>query len=244
MGKVLGIDLGTTRSVMAVMEGGAPVVIPNAEGYVTTPSVVAFQADGATLVGEPALRQLVIHPADTVRSVKRFIGRLYEDPATAHEREYVSYSLVAAPNHDVWIEARGKTYTPTDISAIILRKLKADAERYLGEPVSQAVVTVPAYFTSAQRQATREAGALAGLQVLRLLNEPTAAALAYGLDKKEDERIVVYDLGGGTFDVTILELGEGVFEVKAMKGDAHLGGDDFDDRVAEALASEFARAHG
>lgn len=244
MGKILGIDLGTTRSVMALIEGGAPVVIPNAEGYRTTPSVVAFLADGATLVGEPALRQLVINPTNTVRSVKRFIGRLYDDPAVVHERQYVSYALVPAPNNDVWIEAHGKTYTPTEVSAIILRKLKADAEAYLGEPISDTVITVPAYFTQMQRDATRAAGALAGLNVVRMLNEPTAAAIAYGLDRREDERVLVYDFGGGTFDVTVLELGEGVFEVKSTRGDAHLGGDDFDERVAAWLADEFQRAHG
>jgi molecular chaperone DnaK len=244
MTKILGIDLGTTRSVMAVIEGGEPVVIPNAEGYRTTPSVVAFLADGATLVGEPALRQLVVNPTNTVRSVKRFIGRLYDDPAVVHERQYVSYALVPAPNNEVWIEAHGKTYTPTEVSAIILRKLKVDAEAYLGEPVKDAIITVPAYFTQTQRDATREAGALAGLNVMRMLNEPTAAAIAYGLGRSKDERILVYDFGGGTFDVTVLELGQGVIEVKSTQGDAHLGGDDFDERVVEWLAAEFTRTHG
>ena len=242
MGKVIGIDLGTTNSVVAVMEGDTPVVIPNQEGTRTTPSVVAFTKDGEILVGQVAKRQAVTNPENTVSSIKRFMGRRYDE--VTDELKLVPYKVVKAANGDVRVEIRGKQYAPSEISAMILRKLKEAAEAYLGGPVKQAVVTVPAYFNDSQRQATKDAGTIAGLDVLRIVNEPTAAALAYGLDKKKDEQIAVYDLGGGTFDISILEIGDGVFDVKATNGDTHLGGDDFDQRVVDWIAEEFKREHG
>ncbi|HEY7850938.1 MAG TPA: molecular chaperone DnaK [Ktedonobacterales bacterium] len=244
MPKVIGIDLGTTNSCVAVMEGGEPVVIPNAEGSRTTPSVVAFTKSGERLVGEVAKRQSITNSENTVYSIKRFMGRKFEDVDVDREKRLVPYKLVRSSNGDVWVEVMGKQYSPPEISAMILQKLRADAEAYLGERISQAVITVPAYFNDAQRQATRDAGRIAGLDVLRIINEPTAASLAYGLDKKKDERIAVYDLGGGTFDISVLELGEGVFEVKATNGDTHLGGDDFDQRIINWLADEFRKDQG
>ena len=239
MPKVIGIDLGTTNSVVAVMEGGEPVVIPNAEGARTTPSVVAFTKGGERLVGEVAKRQAVTNPENTVFSIKRFMGRKYRDLEVNRDKQMVPYKVVEAANGDAWVELQGRQYSPPEISAMILQKLKQDAEAYLGEKVTQAVITVPAYFNDAQRQATKDAGKIAGLEVLRIINEPTAASLAYGLDKKKDEKIAVYDLGGGTFDISILELGEGVFEVKSTNGDTHLGGDDFDQRIINWLADSF-----
>src|SRR5579872_3924829 len=244
MSKVIGIDLGTTNSCVAVMEGGEPVVIPNAEGSRTTPSVVAFTKSGERLVGEVAKRQAITNAENTIFSIKRFMGRKYEDPEVARDRALVPFKVVRASNGDAWVEASGKQYSPPEISAMILQKLKADAEAYLGERITQAVITVPAYFNDAQRSATRDAGKIAGLEVMRIINEPTAASLAYGLDKKKDERIAVYDLGGGTFDISVLELGEGVFEVKSTNGDTHLGGDDFDQRIMNWLADEFKREQG
>jgi len=226
------------------MEGGEPVVIPNAEGARTTPSIVAINKSGERLVGEVAKRQAITNPENTVYSIKRFMGRKFEDPEVDRDRRLVPYKVVKAPNGDAWVEAQGKTYSPPEISAMILQKLKADAEAYLGERVVQAVITVPAYFNDAQRQATKDAGKIAGLDVMRIINEPTAASLAYGLDKRKDERIAVYDLGGGTFDISILELGDGVFEVKSTNGDTHLGGDDFDQRVIHWLADEFRKEQG
>jgi molecular chaperone DnaK len=240
--KVIGIDLGTTNSVVAVMEGGSPVVIPNQEGSRITPSVVAFTKEGEILVGQVAKRQAITNPENTVFSIKRFMGRRYDE--VQQEIKLVPYKVVKAPNGDVRIEIRGKQYSPPEISAMILRKLKEAAEAHLGQKVTQAVITVPAYFNDSQRQATKDAGQIAGLEVQRIINEPTAAALAYGLDKKKDEQIAVYDLGGGTFDVSILEIGEGVFEVKATNGDTHLGGDDFDQRVIEWIADEFKKNEG
>ncbi|NLE66839.1 MAG: Hsp70 family protein, partial [Lentisphaerae bacterium] len=231
MAKVLGIDLGTTNSCMAVIEGGQPVVIPNAEGMRTTPSVVAFTKGGERLVGQAAKRQSITNPKNTVYSVKRFMGRKYEE--VSHEISLVPYDVVRAKNGDVGIKVGDKIHTPPEIAAMILQKMKMDAESFLGDKISQAVITVPAYFNDSQRQATKDAGRIAGLEVLRIINEPTAASLAYGLDKKKDEKIAVYDLGGGTFDISILELGEGVFEVKATNGDTHLGGDDFDNAVMD-----------
>jgi molecular chaperone DnaK len=242
--KVIGIDLGTTNSCVAVMEGGEPVVIPNAEGSRTTPSVVAFTKSGERLVGEVAKRQAITNSENTIFSIKRFMGRKYRDPEVDRDRRLVPYKVVEADNGDAWVEAMGKRYSPPEISAMILQKLRADAEAYLGEKVRQAVITVPAYFNDAQRQATKDAGRIAGLDVLRIINEPTAASLAYGLDKKKDERIAVYDLGGGTFDISILELGDGVFEVKSTNGDTHLGGDDFDQRIINWLADEFRKENG
>jgi molecular chaperone DnaK len=242
--KVIGIDLGTTNSCVAVMEGGEPVVIPNAEGSRTTPSVVGFTKTGERLVGEVAKRQAITNSENTVYSIKRFMGRKFDDPEVQRDVKLVPYKVVRASNGDAWVEVMGKGYSPPEISAMILQKLKADAEAYLGEKVLQAVITVPAYFNDAQRQATKDAGKIAGLDVLRIINEPTAASLAYGLDKKKDERIAVYDLGGGTFDISILELGEGVFEVKSTNGDTHLGGDDFDQRILNWLADEFKREQG
>src|ERR1700687_4549335 len=245
MPKVIGIDLGTTNSCVAVMEGGEPVVIPNAEGARTTPSIVAINKSGERLVGEVAKRQAVTNPENTVYSIKRFMGRKYDDVEVDRDKRLVPYKVGRANNGDAWVEVQGKTYSPPEISAMILQKLKADAEAYLGEKVNQAVITVPAYFNDAQRQATKDAGTIAGLEVLRIINEPTAASLAYGLDKKKgDETIAVYDLGGGTFDISILLLGEGVFEVKSTNGDTHLGGDDFDQRIIDWLASEFRRDQG
>jgi molecular chaperone DnaK len=242
MARVIGIDLGTTNSVVAVMEGGDPVVIPNQEGSRLTPSVVAFARDGEILVGQVAKRQAITNPENTVFSIKRFMGRRHDE--VQEESKKVPYKVVAGPNGDVRIAIRGRQYSPPEISAMVLRKLKEAAEAYLGEKVSQAVITVPAYFNDSQRQATKDAGTIAGLDVQRIINEPTAAALAYGLDKKTDEEIAVYDLGGGTFDISILELGQGVFEVKATNGDTHLGGDDFDQRVMDWIADEFQRENG
>jgi molecular chaperone DnaK len=244
MPKVIGIDLGTTNSCVAVMEGGEPVVIPNAEGARTTPSIVAINKSGERLVGEVAKRQAITNPENTVYSIKRFMGRKYDDPEVDRDRRIVPYKVARAKNGDAWVEIQGKQYSPPEISAMILQKLKTDAESYLGERVMQAVITVPAYFNDAQRQATRDAGQIAGLDVLRIINEPTAASLAYGLDKKKDELIAVYDLGGGTFDISILELGDGVFEVKSTNGDTHLGGDDFDQRIINWLADEFRKEQG
>jgi molecular chaperone DnaK len=246
MGKIIGIDLGTTNSVVAVMEGGEPTVIPSAEGGRTVPSVVAFTKGGDRLVGQLAKRQAVTNPTNTVYSIKRFMGRRFDDPEVGRSKELVPFKVEKDPNSDGIrvVLADGNGYTPPEISAMILQKLKADAEAYLGEKVTEAVITVPAYFDDTQRQATKDAGRIAGLDVKRIINEPTASALAYGLDKKHDEKIAVYDLGGGTFDISILELGEGVFEVKATNGDTHLGGDDFDQRVIEWLLSEFKREEG
>ncbi|OLB61628.1 MAG: molecular chaperone DnaK [Acidobacteria bacterium 13_2_20CM_2_66_4] len=241
-GKVIGIDLGTTNSVVAVMEGGQPAVIVNQEGARLTPSVVAIAKEGERLVGQVAKRQAVTNPENTIFSIKRFMGRKFDE--ITNEASRVPYKVVRAQNGDAWVEARGKKYSPPEISAMILQKLKKAAEDYLGEPVSDAVITVPAYFNDAQRQATKDAGKIAGLNVLRIINEPTAAALAYGLDKKKDETIAVYDFGGGTFDISVLEVGEGVVEVKATNGDTHLGGDDLDDRVIEWLAAEFKKTEG
>jgi molecular chaperone DnaK len=246
MGKIIGIDLGTTNSVVAVMEGGEPTVIPSAEGGRTVPSVVAFTKGGERLVGQLAKRQAVTNPTNTVYSIKRFMGRRFDDPEVEHSKDLVPFKVERDPGNDgIRVAlADGKTYTPPEISAMILQKLKADAEAYLGEKVTEAVITVPAYFDDTQRQATKDAGRIAGLDVKRIINEPTASALAYGMDKKHDEKIAVYDLGGGTFDISILELGEGVFEVKATNGDTHLGGDDFDQRVIEWLLAEFKREEG
>ncbi len=244
MPKVIGIDLGTTNSCIAVLEGGEPVVIPNAEGARTTPSIVAINKSGERLVGEVAKRQAITNPENTVFSIKRFMGRKYNDIEVDRDKRLVPYKVVSSPNGDAWVEIQGKAYSPPEVSAMILQKLKADAEAYLGERVTKAVITVPAYFNDAQRQATRDAGRIAGLEVERIINEPTAAALAYGLDKKKDEKIAVYDLGGGTFDISILELGDGVFEVKSTNGDTHLGGDDFDQRVITWLADEFKKEQG
>ena len=242
MAKVIGIDLGTTNSVVSVVEGGNPTVIANQEGSRLTPSVVGFTKEGEILVGQVAKRQAITNPENTVFSIKRFMGRRYDE--VLQEIKLVPYKVVKASNGDARVEVRGKQYSPPEISAMILRKLKEAAEAYLGEKVTQAVITVPAYFNDAQRQATKDAGKIAGLEVLRIINEPTAAALAYGLDKKKDETISVYDLGGGTFDVSILEIGEGVFEVKATNGDTHLGGDDFDQRVMDWIAEEFKKDNG
>ena len=242
MAKVIGIDLGTTNSVVAVVEGGNPTVIANQEGSRLTPSVVGFTKEEETLVGQVAKRQAITNPENTVFSIKRFMGRRYDEVLS--EIKLVPYKVVKASNGDVRVEIRGKQYAPPEISGMILRKLKEAAEAYLGEKVTQAVITVPAYFNDSQRQATKDAGKIAGLDVMRIINEPTAAALAYGMDKKKDETIAVYDLGGGTFDVSVLEIGEGVFEVKATNGDTHLGGDDFDQRVMDWIADEFKKEHG
>jgi molecular chaperone DnaK len=242
MAKTVGIDLGTTNSVIAVMEGGEPTVIPNAEGGRTTPSVVAFTRTGERLVGQLARRQAAVNPENTIYSIKRFMGRLYSE--VENEIKQVSYKVVPGKDGRVEIEVMGQRYTPEQISAMILQKLKVDAEAYLGEKVTDAVITVPAYFNDAQRQATKNAGQIAGLNVVRIINEPTAAALAYGLDKKENERILVWDLGGGTFDVSVLEVGEGVVEVKATNGDTHLGGDDYDRRIVDWLADQFKKDNG
>jgi len=242
MAKVIGIDLGTTNSVVAVVEGGDPAVIPNQEGSRLTPSVVGFTKEGEILVGQVAKRQAITNPENTIFSIKRFMGRRYEE--VSHEIKLVPYKVVKAQNGDARVESRGKVYPPQEISAMILRKLKEAAEAYLGEKVTKAVITVPAYFNDSQRQATKDAGTIAGLEVLRILNEPTAASLAYGLDKKKDETIAVYDLGGGTFDISVLEIGDGVFEVKATNGDTHLGGDDFDQKIIDWIAEEFRKEHG
>jgi molecular chaperone DnaK len=246
MGKIIGIDLGTTNSVVAVMEGGEPTVIPSAEGGRIVPSVVAFSKQGERLVGQIAKRQAITNPSNTVYSIKRFMGRRWDDPEVQKSKDLVPYAVEKDPKSDgVRVKlADGTTYTPPEISAMILQKLKTDAEAYLGEKVTEAVITVPAYFDDTQRQATKDAGRIAGLDVKRIINEPTASSLAYGLDKKKDEQIAVYDLGGGTFDISILELGDGVFEVKATNGDTHLGGDDFDQRVIDWLLSEFKKDQG
>ncbi len=242
MAKVIGIDLGTTNSVVAVVEGGDPAVIANQEGSRLTPSVVAFTKEGETLVGQVAKRQAITNPDNTVFSIKRFMGRRYDE--VLQEMKLVPYKVVKTQNGDARVEIRGKVYSPPEISALVLRKLKEAAEAYVGEKITQAVITVPAYFNDSQRQATKDAGAIAGLEVLRIVNEPTAAALAYGLDKKKDETVAVYDLGGGTFDISVLEIGEGVVEVKATNGDTHLGGDDFDQRIIDWIADEFKRDNG
>jgi molecular chaperone DnaK len=246
MGKIIGIDLGTTNSVVAVMEGGNPTVIANAEGSRTTPSVVAFNKNGERLVGITAKRQAVVNPENTIYSVKRLMGRRFDDPETQKARKMVSYAITEGPNGDarVNIPIKNKVYTPQEISAMVLAKLKRDAENYLGEEVKQAVITVPAYFNDSQRQATKDAGQIAGLEVLRIINEPTAAAVAYGLDKKNDETILVFDLGGGTFDVSVLEVGDGVIEVKSTNGDTLLGGDDWDERIVHWLIDEFKKEQG
>jgi molecular chaperone DnaK len=244
MAKAIGIDLGTTNSCVAVMEGNKARVIENAEGGRTTPSMVAFTDDGEVLVGQPAKRQSITNPENTVYAIKRLIGRRYDDPIVEKDKTMVPYHIVPGPNGDAWVEVRGKKYSPSQISAFILTKMKETAEANLGSTVTQAVVTVPAYFNDAQRQATKDAGRIAGLDVLRIINEPTAAALAYGLDKKGSGKIAVYDLGGGTFDISILEIGDGVFEVKATNGDTFLGGEDFDKRIIDYLADEFRKETG
>jgi molecular chaperone DnaK len=244
MSKIIGIDLGTTNSCVAIMDGKQPKVIENAEGVRTTPSVVAILDDGERLVGQPAKRQAVTNPANTLFAIKRLIGRQYNDPLVEKDKGMVPYEIVKGPNGDAWVKAHGKDYSPQQISAFILQKMKEAAEQHLGEKVEKAVITVPAYFNDAQRQATKDAGKIAGLEVLRIINEPTAAALAYGLEKNDGKKIVVYDLGGGTFDVSILEIGDGVFEVKATNGDTFLGGEDFDMRVVEYLADEFKKETG
>ena len=244
MAKVIGIDLGTTNSCVAVMDGGKPKVIENAEGARTTPSIVAFAKDNERLIGQPAKRQAVTNPDKTLFAIKRLIGRRFDDPTTKKDMELVPYDIVKGQNGDAWVEAGGEKYSPSQISAFILQKMKETAESYLGETVTQAVITVPAYFNDAQRQATKDAGKIAGLEVLRIINEPTAAALAYGLDKEDNKTIAVYDLGGGTFDISILEVGDGVFEVKSTNGDTFLGGEDFDSKVVEYLADEFKKAEG
>src|SRR5580700_7100537 len=244
MGKVIGIDLGTTNSCVAVMDGKTARLIENAEGMRTTPSIVAFTSDGERLVGQPAKRQAVTNPTNTIFAVKRLIGRRYDDPMVEKDKGLVPYKIVKASNGDAWVEADGKTYSPSQISAFILQKMKETAEANLGEKVTQAVITVPAYFNDAQRQATKDAGKIAGLEVLRIINEPTAAALAYGLEKKKQSKIAVYDLGGGTFDISILDIGDGVFEVKSTNGDTFLGGEDFDMRLVNYLADEFQKEQG
>ncbi len=244
MAKVIGIDLGTTNSCVSVMEGGKPKVIENAEGARTTPSIVAFSKDGERLIGQPAKRQAVTNGDNTIFAVKRLIGRRYDDPITKKDTELVPYTIAKGPNGDAWVKAGGEDYSPAQISAFILQKMKETAESYLGETVTQAVVTVPAYFNDAQRQATKDAGKIAGLDVLRIINEPTAAALAYGLEKQDGKTIAVYDLGGGTFDISILEIGDGVFEVKSTNGDTFLGGEDFDNKIVEFLADQFKKKEG
>src|ERR1700745_3774084 len=242
MSKIIGIDLGTTNSVVAVMEGGEPVVIANQEGGRTTPSVVAFTKSGERLVGQVAKRQAVTNAENTVYSIKRFMGRRYEE--VTEEMKMVPYKVTRSSNGDARVDISGKEYSPPEISAMILQKLKSAAEDYTGQKIDKAVITVPAYFNDSQRQATKDAGRIAGLEVLRIINEPTAAALAYGLDKKKDETIAVYDFGGGTFDISILEVGEGVIEVKSTNGDTHLGGDDIDQRIVDWLIDEFKKEHG
>src|SRR5687767_1328833 len=244
MAKVIGIDLGTTNSAVAVMEGGKPKVIENTEGARTTPSTVAFTKDAERLIGQPAKRQAVTNPDNTIFAVKRLIGRRFDDPITKKDTELVPYKISRGPNGDAWVNAGGKDYSPSQISAFILQKMKETAEGYLGETVTQAVITVPAYFNDAQRQATKDAGQIAGLEVLRIINEPTAAALAYGLDKQDGKTIAVYDLGGGTFDISVLEIGDGVFEVKSTNGDTFLGGEDFDAKIVDYLADEFKKQEG
>src|SRR5476649_365091 len=244
MSKVIGIDLGTTNSCVAVMEGKTPKVIENAEGMRTTPSIVAFSDDGERLVGQPAKRQAVTNPEKTIFAVKRLVGRRYDDPIIEKDKKLVPYKIMKASNGDAWVEADGKTYSPSQISAFTLQKMKETAESYLGQKIEKAVITVPAYFNDAQRQATKDAGKIAGLEVLRIINEPTAAALAYGLDKQKQGIIAVYDLGGGTFDISVLEIGDGVFEVKSTNGDTFLGGEDFEDRIIDWIMSEFKKETG
>src|SRR5438874_937480 len=244
MAKVIGIDLGTTNSCVAVMEGGQAKVIENAEGTRTTPSIVAFAASGEVLIGQPAKRQAITNPEDTFFAIKRLIGRRYDDPMVERDKALVPYKIVRGDNGDAWVESRGKRYSPSQISAFVLQKMKETAEAHLGEAVKEAVITVPAYFNDSQRQATKDAGRIAGLEVPRIINEPTAAALAYGLEKKGSGKIAVYDLGGGTFDISILDIAEGVFEVKATNGDTFLGGEDFDQRVVDWLADEFKKQQG
>ncbi len=242
MAKIIGIDLGTTNSCVAVMEGGKPRVIENAEGARTTPSIIAYQEDGEILAGAPAKRQAVTNPKNTLFAVKRLIGRRFEEKEVQKDIGLMPYTIAKADNGDAWVEVRGQKMAPPQISAEVLRKMKKTAEDYLGEEVTEAVITVPAYFNDAQRQATKEAGEIAGLKVMRIINEPTAAALAYGLDKKGiDQKIAVYDLGGGTFDISVLELGDGVFEVLSTNGDTHLGGDDFDQVIIDWMANEFKK---
>src|ERR1700759_3428060 len=244
MAKVIGIDLGTTNSCVAVMEGGKPKVIENSEGARTTPSVVAFTKDGERLIGPPAKGQAVTNPDNTIFAVNRLIGPRFDDPITKKDTELVPYKIVKGQNGDAWVEAGGKDYSPSQISAFILQKMKETAEAYLGETVTQAVITCPAYFNDAQRQATKDAGKIAGLEVLRIINEPTAAALAYGLEKDNNKTIAVYDLGGGTFDISVLEIGDGVFDVKSTNGDTFLGGEDFDNKIVEYLAEGFKKDEG
>src|SRR5262245_16931625 len=244
MAKAIGIDLGTTNSVVAIMEGNRAKVIENAEGSRTTPSMVAFTDSSEILVGQTAKRQSITNPENTIFAIKRLIGRRDDDPMTQKDRSMVPYKIVPGPNGDAWVEVKGKKYSPSQISAFILTKMKETAEAYLGTKVMEAVITVPAYFNDAQRQATKDAGRIAGLEVLRIINEPTAAALAYGLEKKGTGKIAVYDLGGGTFDISILEVGDGVFEVKATNGDTFLGGEDFDKRIVDYGVDELNREHG
>ncbi len=244
MGKIIGIDLGTTNSVAAVMIGGEPVVIPSAEGERLVPSVVAVNKNGERLVGRVARNQAITNPENTIFSIKRFMGRKYNDPDVQRALKLVPYNVTKAPNGDLRVTLAGKEYSPPEVSAMILAKIKRDAEAYLGEPVTQAVITVPAYFNDAQRNATKDAGKIAGLEVLRIINEPTASSLAYGLDKKKNEVIGVYDLGGGTFDISILDVGEGVFQVRSTSGDTFLGGDDFDQRIIDYIADEFKKENG
>jgi molecular chaperone DnaK len=244
MAKAIGIDLGTTNSCVAVMEGNKAKVIENLEGARTTPSMVAFTDTGEVLVGQTAKRQSITNPENTVFAIKRLIGRRYDDPMTQKDKGMVPYKIVPGPNGDAWVEIKGKKYSPSQISAFILTKMKETAEAYLGTKVTEAVITVPAYFNDAQRQATKDAGKIAGLEVLRIINEPTAAALAYGLEKKGTGKIAVYDLGGGTFDISVLEVGDGVFEVKSTNGDTFLGGEDFDKRIIDYLADEFKKDNG
>ncbi|MBM4287366.1 MAG: hypothetical protein FJ135_04305 [Deltaproteobacteria bacterium] len=244
MSKVIGIDLGTTNSCVAIIEGGEPKVIPNAEGARTTPSVVAFTETGERLVGQIAKRQAITNPSNTIFSIKRLIGRKYNDPGVQRDLKVLPYKIVSAANGYAHVEVRGRTYSPAEISAMVLSKMKQTAEEYLGEKVTEAVITVPAYFNDAQRQVTKDAGAIAGLNVLRVISEPTAASLVYGMEKKKDERIAVFDFGGGNFDISILEIGEGVFEVKSTNGDTYLGGDDFDLRILDFLAEEFMQGQG
>ena len=241
---VIGIDLGTTNSCVATIEGGKAVVIPNSEGSRTTPSVVAFTKEGERLGGVPAKRQAVTNHNDTIFAAKRLIGRTFDDQSVKKDVAKVPFKIVKSDKNDAWIEAKGKKYSPSQISAFILQKMKETAEKYLGQPVTKAVITVPAYFNDAQRQATKDAGKIAGLEVLRIINEPTAASLAYGLDKKANKKIAVYDLGGGTFDISILELGDGVFEVKSTNGDTFLGGEDFDNTIVNFLVDEFKKENG
>src|SRR6478736_255538 len=244
MAKAIGIDLGTTNSCVAVMEGNKAKVIENAEGARTTPSMVAFADNGEVLVGQPAKRQSITNPENTIFAIKRLIGRRYDDQITQKDKDMVPYKIVPGPNGDAWVEVKGKRYSPSQISAFILTKMKETAEAYLGGKVTDAVITVPAYFNDAQRQATKDAGKIAGLEVMRIINEPTAAALAYGLEKKGTGKISVYDLGGGTFDISILEVGDGVFEVKSTNGDTFLGGEDFDKRIVDYVADEFRKENG